>query len=75
MQPAQIRAEEAVSKSNGNIKRLIVIFHLPIEHPLRATQHEPLSHRNRSHDAVIRVYDASGNVIETHEHKGDFKEW
>ena len=24
---------------------------------------------------VIRVYDDSGNVIETHEHKGDFKEW
>jgi len=22
-----------------------------------------------------RVYDAAGNVIETHEHKGDFKEW
>jgi hypothetical protein len=31
--------------------------------------------RSRSHDAVIRVYDAVGNVIETHEHKGDFKEW
>ncbi len=31
-------------------------------------------HRSRSHDAVIRVYDESGNVIETHEHKGDFKE-
>jgi hypothetical protein len=31
--------------------------------------------RSRSQDAVIRVYDASGNVIETHEHKGDFKEW
>jgi hypothetical protein len=29
----------------------------------------------RSHDAVIRVYDEAGNVIETHEHKGDFKEW
>jgi hypothetical protein len=29
----------------------------------------------RSHDAVIRVYDESGNVIETHEHKGDFKEF
>jgi hypothetical protein len=28
----------------------------------------------RSHDAVIRVYDAAGNVIETHEHAGDFKE-
>jgi hypothetical protein len=22
---------------------------------------------------VIRVYDDAGNVIETHEHKGDFK--
>jgi hypothetical protein len=31
-------------------------------------------HRSRSHDAVIRVYDSAGNVIETHEHKGDFKE-
>ena len=25
-------------------------------------------------DAVIRVYDEAGNVIETHEHKGEFKE-
>jgi hypothetical protein len=32
-------------------------------------------HSSRSHDAVIRVYDEAGNVIETHEHKGDFKEW
>jgi hypothetical protein len=24
--------------------------------------------------SVIRVYDEAGNVIETHEHKGDFKE-
>jgi len=31
-------------------------------------------HRSRSHDAVIRVYDDAGNVIETHEHKGDFVE-
>jgi len=30
---------------------------------------------SRSHDAVIRVYDAAGNVIDTHEHAGDFKEW
>jgi hypothetical protein len=30
---------------------------------------------SRSHDAVIRVYNHAGNVIETHEHKGDFKEW
>jgi len=31
-------------------------------------------HRSCSHDAVIRMYDATGNVIETHEHGGDFKE-
>jgi hypothetical protein len=30
---------------------------------------------SRSHDAVIRVYDAVGNVVETHEHKSDFKMW
>ena len=30
---------------------------------------------SNSHDAVIRVYDEAGNVLETHEHKGDFKEW
>ncbi|MFL6599265.1 MAG: hypothetical protein ACJ8KF_15085 [Chthoniobacterales bacterium] len=30
-------------------------------------------HSSRSHDAVIRVYDDAGNVIETHEHAGDFK--
>jgi hypothetical protein len=28
-----------------------------------------------SHDAVIRVYDEAGNVIETYQHIGDFKEW
>ena len=31
-------------------------------------------HSSRSHDAVICVYDAAGNVIETHEHAGGFKE-
>jgi hypothetical protein len=31
--------------------------------------------RSRSHDAVIRAYDEGGNVIETHEHAGKFKEW
>ena len=31
-------------------------------------------HCSQSHDAVIRLYDDAGNVIETHEHKGDFKE-
>ncbi len=30
--------------------------------------------RSRSHHPVIRVYDEAGDVVETHEHKGDFKE-
>ena len=31
--------------------------------------------RSRSHNAVIRVYDAAGKVIETHEHTGDSREF
>jgi hypothetical protein len=31
-------------------------------------------HRSRSDDAVIRVYDEAGNVIETHVQAGDFNE-
>ena len=31
--------------------------------------------RSRSHDAVICVYDETGNVIETHEEASEFKEW
>ena len=34
----------------------------------------PLRLYSRSRDAVIRVYDEAGDVIETHEHTGDFKE-
>ena len=33
-----------------------------------------VEHYSRSADAVIRVYDAAGNVIATHEHAGDFVE-
>jgi hypothetical protein len=29
---------------------------------------------SRSHDAVVRVYHSAGNVIETHEQAGEFKE-
>jgi hypothetical protein len=31
--------------------------------------------RGCGHNAVIRVYDSAGNVIETHKHAGEFKEW
>jgi hypothetical protein len=30
---------------------------------------------SRAHDAVIRVYDDAGNVIEAHEHKGELRGW
>jgi hypothetical protein len=30
---------------------------------------------SRSHDAVIRVFDEAGSVIETHEQAGEFREW
>ena len=33
------------------------------------------SQYSRSKGAVIRVYDDAGNVIVTHEHAGEFKEW
>ena len=32
------------------------------------------SQYSRSHNAVIRVYDEAGNMIETHEQE-DFREW
>jgi hypothetical protein len=32
------------------------------------------TNRLRSHDAVIRVYDEAGNVLEMLEHAGNFKE-
>jgi hypothetical protein len=31
-------------------------------------------HSSRSHEAVIRVYDVAGNVIESHRHTCDFVE-
>jgi hypothetical protein len=38
----------------------------------------PIGHAkfySRSCDAVIRIYDSVGDIIDTHEHKGDIKEW
>ena len=32
-------------------------------------------HCSRSHHAVIRVYDEARDMIEMHDHKGDFNEW
>jgi len=51
---------------------------LPVGRLWYDTRHNAIGyamHFSRSADAVIRVYDEAGNVIETHEHEGDFKEW
>jgi hypothetical protein len=35
-------------------------------------EESPSTSLSGTHDSVIRVYDEAGNVIETHEHAGDF---
>jgi hypothetical protein len=45
-----------------------------LERPKSSNTAGYAKHRSRSHNAVIRVYDGTGNVIETHEHKGEFKQ-
>src|SRR5678816_3268320 len=51
--------------SSSEQNRVGLALHLGRNVPLSA---------GRSHDAVIRVYDDAGNVIETHEHKGDLSD-
>ena len=41
----------------------------------RAVAYAKYRSRSRSHRAIIRVFYEAGNVLETHEHAGDFKEW
>jgi hypothetical protein len=40
----------------------------------RSTADKKKIHEARA-DAVIRVYDRTGNLMEVHEHTGDFKDW
>jgi hypothetical protein len=40
----------------------------------RAVAYAQYRSLSRSHRAIIRVFYEAGNVLETHEHKGDFKE-
>jgi hypothetical protein len=40
----------------------------------RTLKSEKLTFYSRSYLAVIRVYDETSDVIETHEHAGEFKE-
>jgi hypothetical protein len=50
------------------------ILHFQTSQEKRSTK-GLLSFHRVADDAVIRVYDAAGKGIDTHKHKGDFKEW
>src|SRR6266508_1592689 len=59
------------------MKDCCVVFHNHKRVPVLPTLYNPSWHLTadrRSHGAVIGVYDDAANVIETHEHTGDFKE-
>jgi hypothetical protein len=68
-----------VFSSGGNRGRVAFFFSGASPHSFLSDAFFPFGDcakfRSRSHDAVIRVYDATGNMIETHEHAGDFQEW
>jgi hypothetical protein len=49
--------------------------HENARYEIRPRQQRKTEFRSRSHDAVIHVFDEAGNVIQTHDHAGDFKEW
>jgi hypothetical protein len=51
---------------------LISVVEIRLRLPLKVA---PLRFSIGSLNAVIRVYDGAGNVIETHEHVGDFRQW
>jgi hypothetical protein len=73
---ARGRFQRVVKGSGGHPALKIAALNLTFSSAIYATA--PTTDKkkfSRSHDAVIRVYDETGNVIETHEHKGEFKEW
>jgi hypothetical protein len=72
----------ATNSANADHRRVDLIFDALPFGRLRCGEPNAVSNaidyakfRSRSHDAVIRVYDDAGNVIETHELAGNFKVW
>jgi len=61
------KARDRDSKSAVTSRCMTTCLRLPVRMGIRFY--------NQSHHALIRVYDNVGFVTETHEHKGDFKEW
>jgi len=56
----------------------MVVVSMPVTHenaPAKLTTALPSYGNTHTDTTLTRVYDDTGNVIETHEHAGDFKEW
>jgi hypothetical protein len=66
----------SLNESRSELDAMITDIELTlVQHHSRCRAHGLIeTSRSRSHHVVIRVYDDAGNVIETHEHKCDFKE-
>jgi hypothetical protein len=78
----RLRGPQEAKNLAGDFLRLLQIRLLANlfygKRPNLSSQAPPNFHlgpRLTAHNAVIRVYDAAANVIETHEHPGEFKEW
>ena len=54
------------------------VFEAPGVEPVFVEKQQAINYakfRSHSHNTVVRVFDEAGNVIGTHQHAGDFKEW
>jgi hypothetical protein len=57
---------------NGTSRR---IFNSRLESDAISNAIDYAKFYSHSDDAVIRVFDEAGNVVETYDHTGDFREW
>ena len=72
----QRNARRAVPENLSGSAALLYVASVGITAAVSHDLFRLLTFRPKSNDnAVIRVYAAAGNVIETHEHKGEFKEF
>ena len=72
------RSSEAISAvTNLSVSRIADLCskHGHIERKEKQRHMRRISGSAESYNTVIRVYDEPGDVIQTHEHTGEFKEW
>jgi len=73
IQPARTNTNYAREKTNATLISFPMRCHLVVCGNGEPDAIDYAKFYSRSHDAVIRVYDDAGNVIETHEHAGRFQ--